>query len=145
VHWQMSNAWKTKSVNNPHSAELNENIRRVTSHISQAAIRRVNETCIMRSKACLRAKGRHFEHLMCLNVTAINLTSGADDRYWQYADNDGNNGFQFLGYLLGFNKESSDGLTQNHIMKTVSNGVPYHKYLPSILARWMQILRNLMP
>ena len=62
----------------------------------------------MRCKACLRAQGWHFEHLMCLNVAAINLTSGADDRYWQYADNDGNNGFHFLGCLPGFNKENID-------------------------------------
>jgi hypothetical protein len=136
--------WKTKSVNNPHSAELNENIRLVTSLISQAAERRVNETCIMRCKACLRAQRRHFEHLMCLSITAINLTSRADDRYSQYADNDGNNGFQFLGYLPGFNKESSDRLTQHHITKTMSKGVLCHQYFPSILALWMQILRNLM-
>jgi hypothetical protein len=52
----------------------------------------------------------------------------------QYVDNDGNNGFQFLGYLPGFNKESSDGLMQHHITKAMSKGVLYHHYLPSILA-----------
>jgi len=136
--------WKTKSVSNPHSEELKENIRRVISHISQAVERRVNETCITRCTACLRAQGRHFQHLMCLNVKAINLTSRVDDRYSQHADNDGNNGFQFLGYLPGFNKESSDGLKQHHITKTMSKGVLCHQYLPSTLAWWMQILRNLM-
>jgi inhibitor of nuclear factor kappa-B kinase subunit alpha len=51
--------------NNPHTlVELTQSIRETISSIEVSELKLVSNNILKRLEACLRAEGRHFEHLL---------------------------------------------------------------------------------
>jgi len=51
-------------------------------------------------EAGLQADGRHFEHPLWFKVRILNLKSGSDEKYLQFAVTSGKKGFKFLGFWV---------------------------------------------